>query len=35
MRVKGWPVATVVRGNVVMRDGEVLGAPAGKVVSFA
>ena len=34
MRVKGWPVATVVRGNVVMRDGEVLGAPAGKVVPF-
>ena len=34
MRVRGWPVATVVRGNVVMRDGEVLGAPLGKVVSF-
>lgn len=34
MRVRGWPVATVVRGNVVMRDGEVLGSPLGRVVSF-
>lgn len=34
MRVRGWPVATVVRGNVVMRDGEVLGEPRGNVISF-
>lgn len=34
MRVTGWPVGTVVRGQVVMRDGEVLGAPAGRLVRF-
>ncbi len=35
MTVKGWPVATVVRGRVVMRDGELLGEPAGAPVRFA
>ncbi len=31
---KGWPVATVLRGRLVMRDGEVLGAPAGRPARF-
>jgi dihydroorotase len=35
MRVTGWPVATVLRGSVVMRDGAVVGAPAGTLVGFA
>lgn len=35
MRVVGWPVATVVRGAVVMRDDEVLGTPRGRLVRFA
>jgi dihydroorotase len=34
MAVTGWPMATIVRGAVVMRDGEVLGAPTGKLVNF-
>jgi dihydroorotase len=34
MAVTGWPMATIVRGAVVMRDGEVLGAPSGKLVTF-
>ena len=34
MTVTGWPMATVVRGNVVMQDGEVLGAPVGRLVRF-
>ena len=34
MAVTGWPVATIVRGAVVMRDGEVLGPPSGKLVTF-
>jgi dihydroorotase len=34
MTVTGWPMATVVRGNLVMRDGEVLGVPVGQLVSF-
>lgn len=31
--VKGMPVATIVRGQIVMRDGKVEGAPAGKLVT--
>ncbi len=30
----GWPVMTVVRGQVVMRDGGVVGAPRGEAVRF-
>jgi dihydropyrimidinase len=26
-RFRGWPVATVLRGEVVMEKGEILGAP--------
>ncbi len=32
--VTGWPIMTVVRGRVVMRDGAVLGAPEGALVTF-
>ncbi len=35
MTVTGWPAATVVRGRIVMRDGAVLGEPAGRLVRFA
>ena len=31
----GWPVGTVVRGNVVMRDDEMIGTPRGTGVRFA
>lgn len=34
MQVTGWPVATIVRGHVVMRDDEVQGRPAGQPVRF-
>ncbi|MBN8891511.1 MAG: dihydroorotase [Rhodospirillales bacterium 70-18] len=34
MQVTGWPVATIVRGQVVMREDEVLGGPAGRLVAF-
>ncbi len=34
MDVTGWPVATLVRGQAVMREGEVLGAPRGRLVRF-
>jgi dihydroorotase len=33
-RCQGWPVGTIVRGNLVMRDGEVLGAPIGRPIQF-
>jgi dihydroorotase len=33
-KVHGWPTATIVRGRVVMRDGEVQGDPSGRLVSF-
>lgn len=33
-RCQGWPVGTIIRGQVAMRDDEVLGAPIGKPVTF-
>jgi dihydroorotase len=35
MEMTGWPVATIVRGCVVMRDGETLGSPRGQMLRFA
>ncbi|MEL6287762.1 MAG: dihydroorotase [Pseudomonadota bacterium] len=32
--VKGWPIATVVRGRTVMRDGELIGEPIGEAATF-
>jgi dihydroorotase len=34
MRVTGWPVMTIVGGNVVMRDDQIIGTPLGQPVSF-
>lgn len=34
MKINGWPVATVVRGQVVMQDGELLGKPIGRPIRF-
>lgn len=34
MKVVGWPIATIVRGQLVMRDGALIGAPRGRPVSF-
>ncbi|MBM85236.1 MAG: dihydroorotase [Rhodospirillaceae bacterium] len=34
MAVTGWPIATVVRGMVVMRDDVILGEPEGEAVRF-
>jgi len=34
MTVTGWPRATIIRGNIVMRDDEALGAPSGQPVRF-
>jgi dihydroorotase len=33
--VTGWPVMTLLRGRVVMRDGAILGAPQGEPLRFA
>ena len=35
VEVTGWPIATVVRGHVVMRDGQLLGDPVGRPLRFA
>lgn len=32
--VTGWPVGTIVRGNLVMRDDEVIGEPIGRLAAF-
>ncbi len=34
MQAKGWPMATVVRGHVVMRDGEVTAPSLGQPMRF-
>ena len=33
--VTGWPAATIVRGQIVMRDDAVMGEPAGQLARFA
>jgi len=33
-RVKGWPMGTVVRGRIVMRDGEIIAPAAGQPARF-
>jgi dihydroorotase len=34
MEVQGWPVATIVRGQTVMRDDQLLNKPIGRPISF-
>lgn len=34
MEITGWPLATIIRGQIVMRDDEVQGQPSGKLVKF-
>lgn len=34
MTVTGWPMMTIVRGQVVMRDGALVGDPVGQAVRF-
>jgi dihydroorotase len=34
MEVQGWPVATIIRGRAVMRDGEILAPGGGAPVRF-
>jgi dihydroorotase len=34
LTVTGWPIATIIRGQIAMRDDSVLGTPAGRPVTF-
>lgn len=34
MSCMGWPIATIIRGHVAMRDGDVAEAPKGRPVTF-
>ena len=34
MAVKGWPMATIIRGTVVMRDDEIIAPSRGEPVRF-
>ncbi|MFN0044184.1 MAG: amidohydrolase family protein, partial [Alphaproteobacteria bacterium] len=34
MELTGWPVATILRGQIVMREGQRLGVPMGKPARF-
>ena len=33
-KVRGWPIATMIRGHFVMKEDEVLGEPLGEQLSF-
>ena len=33
-KVTGWPVATILRGKVIMQDDQLIGDPIGEVISF-
>ena len=33
--VMGWPMATIVRGHIVMREDELIGTPIGAPARFA
>lgn len=33
-QVSAWPMLTIIRGNIVMRDDELLGAPVGQPMRF-
>jgi len=33
--VTGWPMSTIIRGNIVMREGQLLGRPIGKPLRFS
>jgi len=33
-KVKGWPTHTVVRGNVVMQEDDIISQPIGKIIKF-
>ena len=35
MQVTGWPVATLIAGQVVMRDKQILGSPSGQAFQFS
>ena len=34
VEVKGWPVGTIIRGNIVMKDGKILSENSGKPIHF-
>ena len=34
-RVTGWPVGTIIRGSIVMREGQLMGEPSGLPVEFS
>ena len=34
IKVKGWPVMTIVNGSLVMKNGKVIGHPIGKPIIF-
>jgi len=34
MKVKGWPTHTIIRGNCVMRNDEIIGKPSGEMIKF-
>ncbi|MBX7146977.1 MAG: dihydroorotase [Alphaproteobacteria bacterium] len=34
MKIKGWPMMTILRGHLAMQDDNIIGTPIGKVAKF-
>lgn len=34
MQVTGWPIATILSGEIVMRENQILGTPRGRLIEF-
>ena len=34
MQVTGWPQATIIRGQTIMRDDTIVGSPMGQIIRF-
>ena len=34
MDVVGWPISTIIRGNIVMQNDELCSTPVGKPIAF-
>ena len=35
MKIKGWPVGTMINGNKVFWNGKIIGKPSGKPLKFS
>ena len=34
VKLRGWPTHTIIRGNCVMNNDEIIGKPIGEMIKF-